>query len=270
MKKCMGIMGCALVALMVGTAVVAWSGEDDEEEYEGMTEEIWCEITACTADDTGADEETGWGLLSDPPAWGCCEFQHVPDGTTRCFCEEPVPGGGAPVSATAFYVGRNGAKSDPYTLLAVKGTKSGSTWSYSVCGGCQKQYMDRLLVWGIDSASYGSDNIKFINGDVTYGNGVFTSWWSSQDYWLSATAAGRGGNDKITGSPQSDILYGGSGDDIIWGGRGDDKLYGVSGNNYLYGQNGVDRLFGGADTDYCDCGGGEADGNCDTKVNCDN
>jgi hypothetical protein len=253
MKKWMLIMGCALVVLMVGTVVAAWEDEAEEDEYGGITEEIWCELTACTGDDMDADDKPGVAPLDDPWAWGCCEYQRVGDGTTRCFCEEPDPGGGGSVSATAFFVGRNGAANPTYDLIAVKGTRVSSTWSYSVCGGCQKQYMDRLLIWGIDSSSYGTDYLRFIDENITYGNGTFTTWWPSQNYWLSVTAAGRAGSDSITGSRQADWLFGGDGNDSLWGMGGYDWLWGLSG------------------TDYCNCGGGwgEDSPSCDTEVNCD-
>jgi hypothetical protein len=290
MKKWMLIMGCALVVLMVGTAVAAWEDEGEEDEYGGITEEIWCELTACTGDDEMTDDtndEEGFSLLDDSEAWGCCEYVRVGDGTWRCHCTEPVPVSSYP-TATAFYVGRNANQSDPYDLIAVKGTYL-SGWSFSVCGGCQKDYMERLLVWGIDSASFGPDNIRFIDQVVTYGNGSFTTWWSSQDYWDSVTAAGLGGVDRMTGSPQADWLFGGAGndsvsgaagDDSIWGvdgndtlygNDGDDFLYGGSGNDSLFGQNGNNSLWGDANTDYCHCGGtGYGDPTtCETIVDCD-
>ena len=293
MKKWMVVIGCALVVLMVGTVVAAWEGEAEEDEYEGITEEIWCELTACTGDDAMNDDVTddeGFYPLSAPVAWGCCEYAKLADGTYRCHCTEPVPGLGLPVTATAFYVGRTSEVDPTYDLIAVKGMRVSGVWSYSVCGGCEKQDDCRVLVWGIDSAAYGTDYLTLVDANVTYGDGSFTTWWAS--YWTSVTVAGLAGVDQITGSRQSDWLFGGTGDDRIygltgndtlWGVEDDDTLYGGDNNDSLYGGIGDDSLWGGYGSDflhggdevsgdYCNCEGSSdpAAWDCEgTVYNCD-
>ena len=69
---------------------------------------------------------------------------------------------------------------------------------------------------------------------------------------------GAGGNDKIWGANNADVLSGGSGNDTVKGLDGDDKINGDSGNDVLYGGNGVDIISGGGNNDLI-YGGNNAD-----------
>ena len=71
--------------------------------------------------------------------------------------------------------------------------------------------------------------------------------------------AGRGGDDRIVGSPYdddisgdegSDTLHGGAGNDVVWGGLGDDVLLGDAGDDHLFGAEGTNLAFGGAGGDH--------------------
>ena len=57
------------------------------------------------------------------------------------------------------------------------------------------------------------------------------------------------GDDRITGSNESDIIIGLLGADTIRGGSGDDKIQGNEDIDRLYGEDGNDLLQGGAATD---------------------
>jgi len=76
---------------------------------------------------------------------------------------------------------------------------------------------------------------------------------------------GTKGDDELTGSAGSDIIWGRAGDDVLvglagndrlLGGRGDDVLQGDAGNDFLSGGQGDDTLSGGADNDILIGGGG--------------
>lgn len=58
-----------------------------------------------------------------------------------------------------------------------------------------------------------------------------------------------GGDGKIIGSSEDDVLFGFEGDDLIIGRDGDDVLHGDEGNDTLIGGLGTDTLFGGAGHD---------------------
>ncbi len=73
------------------------------------------------------------------------------------------------------------------------------------------------------------------------------------------------GDDTLTGSSKSDMLYGYGGDDTLKGGNGHDRLYGYDGSDKLYGDagddwligiNGNDRLSGGSGNDMLNGGMG--------------
>ena len=82
---------------------------------------------------------------------------------------------------------------------------------------------------------------------------LFTS-----DTTVGVEISGLGGDDRITGSRNNDILdggtgaddiFGGAGNDIILGGDQNDNLFGGSGNDQVLGQRGADFLYGGAGDD---------------------
>jgi Ca2+-binding RTX toxin-like protein len=58
-----------------------------------------------------------------------------------------------------------------------------------------------------------------------------------------------GGDDRIFGGNQDDVIYGGAGNDTITGNNGNDLLFGESGANNISGDNGDDVIYGGADSD---------------------
>lgn len=60
---------------------------------------------------------------------------------------------------------------------------------------------------------------------------------------------GLGGNDTLTGTSGSDLLYGGSGDDRLDGRGGNDRIYGGEGDDRLTGGGGRDLLNGGLGDD---------------------
>ncbi|MEM1130028.1 MAG: calcium-binding protein [Pseudomonadota bacterium] len=60
---------------------------------------------------------------------------------------------------------------------------------------------------------------------------------------------GEGGDDRLYGGNQSDALYGGRGDDTLRGDGGNDDLWGERGKDYLKGDDGDDTLNGGSDND---------------------
>jgi Ca2+-binding RTX toxin-like protein len=79
-------------------------------------------------------------------------------------------------------------------------------------------------------------------------------------YGAAATVHGRGGDDVIVGSTDTDTLYGDRGADRIdagtngWSADGD-YLYGGPGPDYLRGRQGSDTLIGGAGADVLEGGG---------------
>jgi Ca2+-binding RTX toxin-like protein len=84
---------------------------------------------------------------------------------------------------------------------------------------------------------------------------------------LQRPIVGSFGDDRITGTQQTDIIIGFSGSDtitglngsdIIQGNEGQDKLYGDSGNDILQGGIGSDQLYGGIGNDIL-AGGGDDD-----------
>ncbi len=58
-----------------------------------------------------------------------------------------------------------------------------------------------------------------------------------------------GGNDKVTGTDDVDVVYGGTGNDKVWGQGGSDVIYGEAGDDKLYGGGGRDQVDGGEGND---------------------
>ncbi len=80
-----------------------------------------------------------------------------------------------------------------------------------------------------------------------------------------ATIVGTDGADRISGTPNDDVIAGlggrdrisgGAGNDVICGGEGVDRLNGGAGNDVLMGESGRDFLNGGRGTDHLEGGGG--------------
>jgi Ca2+-binding RTX toxin-like protein len=76
---------------------------------------------------------------------------------------------------------------------------------------------------------------------------------------------GGGGDDKIQGNEDVDKLYGEAGNDLLqggtatdqlYGGEGDDILSGGMGDNFLVGEQGDDKLYGGSEDDILQGGPG--------------
>jgi Ca2+-binding RTX toxin-like protein len=75
---------------------------------------------------------------------------------------------------------------------------------------------------------------------------------------VAATIVGTAGNNRLTGTPRSDVIVAGPGNDkingrgradSICGGLGNDWIAGAGGNDRLLGGLGRDRLFGGPGRD---------------------
>lgn len=64
------------------------------------------------------------------------------------------------------------------------------------------------------------------------------------------------GDDTVTGSTDSELIYGNRGDDNVAGGNGADILRGGQGNDTLFGDDGNDQLFGGKGDDLLNGGAG--------------
>lgn len=67
---------------------------------------------------------------------------------------------------------------------------------------------------------------------------------------------GRGGDDRITGTPAGDHLEGESGGDVLDGQGGDDLLHGRTGDDAIHGRDGDDVLEGGRGADLLKGGDG--------------
>ena len=66
----------------------------------------------------------------------------------------------------------------------------------------------------------------------------------------------QGGDDIITASHNTDLLWGSAGSDWLDGREGHDQLWGGAQDDVLIGGSGVDRLFGDGDSDYLSGGDG--------------
>lgn len=146
------------------------------------------------------------------------------------------------------------------------------------------------------SGNYSAGTVKSIEwGDVTFGDGdvdpTFVAAGEITGLKIDATqiadalaegdfsglmGLAYGGNDKITGTSDDDVIDagagndkvdGGAGDDIISGGEGNDKITDLVGNNVIYdfdGNNGIvlgngnDWVIAGAGNDKIDLGGADA------------
>jgi Ca2+-binding RTX toxin-like protein len=119
--------------------------------------------------------------------------------------------------------------------------------------------------------SIGFDHILADFGVMTFGQGALLE--------MRTTDATLGGNDRVYGEEQTDIIFGGGGDDDLSGGEGSDWILGdggivvykpvgtelvidrlettdpaIGGKDYLQGDRDEDILFGGANDDQLDGG----------------
>ena len=107
-----------------------------------------------------------------------------------------------------------------------------------------------LLVHGQDVALRGSDHaekmkvvaarirLKGLGGaDVLNPNANFG--WEAHD--VPVVVSGGRGEDRVLGTPQTDVLRGGPGDDKLFGQGGDDTLRGGTGRDKAVGKDGRDR-----------------------------
>lgn len=85
----------------------------------------------------------------------------------------------------------------------------------------------------------------------TAGDDVLTGTKYTDIIWAQA------GDDTVYGLESGDIIGGGAGDDEIWGGSGDDIIYGSTGLDDIYGEDGDDLIYAGADNDTVDGGAGD-------------
>ncbi len=65
------------------------------------------------------------------------------------------------------------------------------------------------------------------------------------------TQHGTPGDDKLLGTPGSDVIKAGRGDDLVIGGGGQDFLCGNRGDDTLIGGEGIDTVNGNRGTDTC-------------------
>lgn len=72
----------------------------------------------------------------------------------------------------------------------------------------------------------------------------------------AGTSFALGGDDRVTGSAENDVIYGGRGLDELFGANGHDRLFGDADSDRLFGQAGNDSLAGGAQNDRLDGGAG--------------
>lgn len=129
--------------------------------------------------------------------------------------------------------------------------------------------------YGLDIVS-GVENVTFLDGgipglgrsyavesnrleDLT-GNGVFE--FLDQDVAYTGAQQGKAGDDTLTGSrvfglAGNDVLTGTSASDLLYGGAGDDRLDGRGGNDAVYGGEGNDWLTGGGGRDLLNGGLGD-------------
>lgn len=73
---------------------------------------------------------------------------------------------------------------------------------------------------------------------------------------VTGQMAGMGGDDRLIGNAQANVLDGGSGNDRLVGKGGGDLLFGDKGNDSLLGAGGDDGLFGGPGRDRVEAGAG--------------
>ncbi len=66
---------------------------------------------------------------------------------------------------------------------------------------------------------------------------------------IKSTAFGKGGNDKLNGGSNEDVLHGGAGDDVIKGRDGDDEIHGDAGMDVIHGGDNDDTIHGGSEHD---------------------
>jgi Ca2+-binding RTX toxin-like protein len=66
----------------------------------------------------------------------------------------------------------------------------------------------------------------------------------------TATIVGDGGDERIEGTPETDVIVARGGDDVIFAGDGDDFICGNAGTDVLDGGGGDDRTAGGAGNDF--------------------
>ena len=85
----------------------------------------------------------------------------------------------------------------------------------------------------------------------TAGDDVLTGTKYTDIIWAQA------GNDTVYGLESDDIIGGGAGDDVLWGGSGDDTIYGSTGLDEIYGEDGDDLIYAGTDNDTVDGGAGD-------------
>ncbi len=64
----------------------------------------------------------------------------------------------------------------------------------------------------------------------------------------TATIVGDGGDERIEGTPETDVIVARGGHDVIFAGEGDDFICGNAGTDMIDGGGGNDRTSGGAGT----------------------
>jgi Ca2+-binding RTX toxin-like protein len=155
----------------------------------------------------------------------------------------------------------------------LKGPDAASVWN--LLGSNAGKLNGRLSFFSVENLEGGkhSDSFVFANGAniagfLDGGDGSdtldYSAYTSTVTVDLAAGTAsgvatlklgsvenvtGGGGNDRLLGDANDNVLSGGGGDDVLVGGDGQDILYGDVGRDLLIGGKGKDKLYGGADED---------------------
>jgi thrombospondin type 3 repeat protein/hemolysin type calcium-binding protein len=101
-----------------------------------------------------------------------------------------------------------------------------------------------------DTAVGGDQTVSGVAVTVNAGDGNDTVTATGTTFATGFTLNGEGGDDNLTGGPQTDTLNGGDGNDTLNGGPNPDNLVGGLGDDLLIGGPGDDVMFGqeGSDT----------------------
>ncbi|MBX2854495.1 MAG: type I secretion C-terminal target domain-containing protein [Rhodobacteraceae bacterium] len=133
-------------------------------------------------------------------------------------------------------------------------TWSGEDLSFGLATGATLTIEDQLGAGQIESLNL-NPTAPFVYEFAGKVNGTGGSDWIVRE--TGGTSLGKGGDDLMFGSAQSDILRGGGGFDILLGFDGDDQLIGGSGRLSADGGSGNDKIIGGSDYDYLFGGTGD-------------
>ena len=109
--------------------------------------------------------------------------------------------------------------------------------------------MDFIFGGAGDDQIDGGDGIDYIFGD---GGRIVYEQTGADDVKLAIDRTDMGldgGNDKLIGGKDNDVIYGSGGNDHIDGGADDDEIYGETGHDRILGGSGDDTIHGGEGMD---------------------